>query len=348
MFDAIEPLQEERENQLSQKSLDSIYALNYPASGESKATESEKPENKTTPSDRPLSGTESHIQVDGIDRQYYVHLPKDYDASKSYPVIMAFHGAGGKASYNNEMTRLNGLSDKENVIVVYPQGLNGRWNDGRVIDGKRGPNDVAFASQVIDQIKLDYPSVDKGRIYAVGFSNGGFFAQRLAMEKPEKIAAVTSISATMTKELAEQKQPTIPVPVLYIVGDEDRVVPIEGGDITVNNKKTGEVISAEEAIQKWIQTNGIGNSNNVRVVETDRNPDDGTTIITRHFKGATSQREVVQMRVQGGGHAYPSADARYQIDKFQGKTTQEIANEDIWDFLKTRRRAIFGSVNSFV
>lgn len=75
------------------------------------------------------------IDHEGLERTYFVHLPASYNTSISYPLIFAMHG-GGLLGYKGieGQSQLSQLSDSENFIVVYPEGLKTlgfrTWNAG--------------------------------------------------------------------------------------------------------------------------------------------------------------------------------------------------------------------------
>ena len=93
-------------------------------------------------------------------------------------------------------------NSKKDLIIVCTQtghlsSLNTRgWNDCRN-DAPRTPtvNDVDFTVVLLDLIKEKYNSND-AKVFAVGSSNGGHFANRLAQEIPHRITAFASIVAS--------------------------------------------------------------------------------------------------------------------------------------------------------
>jgi len=115
------------------------------------------------------------VIVDGHKRDYKVHVPKSYDKSAAVPLVIALHGGGGRTWSMERLTKFSTLSDKEGFIVVYPEGYEKQWNDGREADNIRAQklnlDDVGFISKVIDAIEEKY-SIDKKRVYAAGISNG--------------------------------------------------------------------------------------------------------------------------------------------------------------------------------
>ena len=71
--------------------------------------------------------------VDGVEREYILHLPKNY-GNETLPLVMVFHGGGGTAEQIKDHTKFSKLADKENLIVVYPNSVDKNWNDGRIGD----------------------------------------------------------------------------------------------------------------------------------------------------------------------------------------------------------------------
>src|SRR5690349_3628597 len=73
------------------------------------------------------------ITVDGIEREYILHLPNGYESSiENLPLVMVFHGGGGNAGQMKNHTKFNRLADKESFVVVYPNAVDKNWSDGRI------------------------------------------------------------------------------------------------------------------------------------------------------------------------------------------------------------------------
>ena len=124
---------------------------------------------------------EHSVTVDGISRKYLVFAPKEFD--KPLPVVLAFHGGGGNARQMERYTRFNDLAAKEGFLVVYPEAVDGNWNDGRGIAGVRAQqeniDDVKFVRTIVDRISKEH-KIDRSRVFSTGISNGGFMSHRLA------------------------------------------------------------------------------------------------------------------------------------------------------------------------
>lgn len=210
---------------------------------------------------------EHTIVVDGVARTYLIHVP-DRKAAVPPPVVLGFHGGGGTAQWMNRLTGLSDLADREGFVVVYPQGIDRGWNDGREI-ADRTSDDVRFTTALIEDLS-SRRIVDRKRVYATGISNGGFFCQYLAMMAPGSVRAIASVAATIPERLisrgtagavshrtagaASHGRAAEPhaavshgnagaeahgtagaashaVPILFILGTHDPVISFDGGDI---------------------------------------------------------------------------------------------------------------------
>ena len=89
---------------------------------------------------------------------------------------------------------------------------------------------MGFLSALIDRFAKIY-SIDKKRVYLTGISNGGLMSFRLACEIPEKIAAVAVVTACMPEDLVPTCSTARAVPVLIIDGNDDPLMPWEGGSV---------------------------------------------------------------------------------------------------------------------
>ncbi len=97
------------------------------------------------------------IQSGGLERTYRVHLPTSYNGTQSLPLVLVFHGGGGSGQSMNGLTNFNVLADEKDFIVVYPDGYQRHWGDGRGTSPSErdGVDDVAFISALIDHLSKD-------------------------------------------------------------------------------------------------------------------------------------------------------------------------------------------------
>ncbi|MDV7396997.1 hypothetical protein RZS08_36700, partial [Arthrospira platensis SPKY1] len=89
-------------------------------------------------------------------------------------------------------------------------------------------------------------NIDLNRVYATGFSNGGFMSYRLACEASDRIAAIAPVAGTMPIAIANNCQPTRSVPILHIHGTADFIVPYAGNS---------SFLSVGESIEYWRNSN---------------------------------------------------------------------------------------------
>ena len=266
------------------------------------------------------------IIVGGIARTYHVHLPPRQTVAT--PMLLALHGGSGTGAGVSALTHLNDLADREGVLVVYPDGLHKSWADGRgVTDAdQQGIDDVAFFRQLITNLQAQY-AIDAHRIYVTGISNGGFMTQRLGCALADKIAAVVSVAATISTNLAALCAPSRPLPILYVLGENDPLVPYAGG---VVNGNRGTALSAADSVATWAKLDGCIGAPTTRTLP-DRVQDD-THVSETLYTNCQGSAQVGLYSVAGGGHTWPSGE-QYLPVALVGRTTYQIDNDDLWAFL---------------
>jgi polyhydroxybutyrate depolymerase len=197
---------------------------------------------------------ERTVAVDGIERSYTVHMPPR--AASPAPVVLIFHGGGGRPQAIANKTGMNDLADQYGFIAVYPAGAErasgrgGTWNIG----GPSSPssaNDVAFVQALLGDLERNTP-IDHARIYATGLSMGGIFSYRLACEMSNTFAAIAPVSATMVEPSCH---PRSPVAVLHIHGTDDNRIPLNGGrgEMTAANRSWP---APQQGLSLWSRLDG--------------------------------------------------------------------------------------------
>lgn len=63
----------------------------------------------------------------GFQRTYSLVAPEDFDAEKSYPLVVVFHGAGGSGLEMFTGTGLQDLASEHGYLIAFPNGVDQGW-----------------------------------------------------------------------------------------------------------------------------------------------------------------------------------------------------------------------------
>lgn len=138
----------------------------------------------------------------GTVRKYLVHAPPSYTDGKAYPLVLIFHGSGGKAEDMVTTTGINALADTEDFLVVYPHETS-------------VPQAVG---ELIDHLSATW-SVDPKRVHAAGFSRGATAIYDLARRLPGRFGSVAPVSGSGQGDTPLPK----PVSLITFQGGVDRL-----------------------------------------------------------------------------------------------------------------------------
>lgn len=275
------------------------------------------------------------IKVDELERDFIIHYPSGYKSGDRIPAVIILHGGGGRGKGMSKLTGFDNVSNDYYFAAVYPDGIEKSWNDGREItkhikDGKL-VDDVKFISCLIDTLVRKY-SIDSSCIYVTGISNGGIMSFRLGCELSDKIAAIAPVAASMTELEYNGCSPSKTIPVMIIFGDEDPLVPFNGGEIM---RKRGKVVPVKESVDFWVRFDGC--SQEPAKTEVD-SVDDETKAIRYSYTEGSNGIEVVYWLIKGGGHTWPGG-IQYLPSLIVGKVSKEInASLEIWKFFDSARK----------
>ena len=277
------------------------------------------------------------LRVDERRRSMIIHLPRDYNPENQYPLVINMHGFLMNATQQKNYTQFNELADQEGVIVVYPEGINKRWNSGEFFGVKSKIDDVAFVGAIIDFMALKY-KVDTKRVYATGYSAGGFMAYKLACSLSERIAAIAPVASSMTAENFHDCDPQFDVAILAMNGTGDFITAYNGFVSVTSTPKVMVFWSEELNCSPEPQVSFLPNSNT----------QDKSEIEKIDFEECNGATPVVFYKILKGGHTWPGAKSVPIL----GNTNQDVsANDEIWNFFKNKTvslSAICESPNNLV
>ena len=260
---------------------------------------------------------ERTIVHDGIERSFIQYTPSEYNPDSTYSLVLVLHGFTQNAEAIMNYSDFNALAEEQKFIVVYPNGINNAWNTQTGFPGGSTADDVGFLDALVDLL-LDEKSIHPRRVYACGFSAGGFMSYILACELQDRLAAIASVAGTYARAALNNCQPARPFPILHIHGTDDLIVPAGGSFAN---------ISVEETLEFWQMENECA----VDPILTEWPDDagDGTRIEFFDFGLCSGLSALQYLRVINGGHTWPGASQNSGI----GTTTQNLdATAAIWDF----------------
>lgn len=293
---------------------------------------------------QPQDGTEeATLEVGGRERTYLYHHPpswkgEPHDAQeKKLPLVVALHGRGGQGKSQESLTHMTDIADREGFVIAYPDGHRRSWHDARDKGpaAEDGVDDVAFISALIDHF-VAHHSVDPKRVFVTGTSNGGIMTYRVACELADKIAAAGPVIGLMPDMPSYECKPSRPVPMMIFAGNDDPLIPYEGGDVFGDER--GKVMSAHATRAKWAELNGCEGADVQQTI--DPNADDGTRVQEMRHSHCKDGSQVVLFTVEGGGHTWPNGE-QYLPEAVIGKTTRDIdASEQLWAFFRDRQPPI--------
>ena len=148
-------------------------------------------------------------------------------------------------------------------------------------------------------------------------SNGGYMSFLLACQLSEKIAAVASVTGSMTPETFDACSPQHPTPILQIHGTNDEIVPYNGASWSR---------SIEDVMTYWVNYNNCDEPPSTTVFP-DIDPTDGSTVEHIVYQNGDNGVTTEHMKVLGGRHTWPGS-----AYNFPGTNQDISASMEIWEF----------------
>jgi polyhydroxybutyrate depolymerase len=126
-------------------------------------------------------GLKGDLMAGGVMRTYTAVVPATYDGNRKLALVIAFHGDNGSgAAFRFQLAYEN--ATKEDAVVLYPDGV-GSTQDQTAWD-LSNPNsiDMALYDALVTKAFATW-CLDSTRIFVVGFSSGGYFANQVACRR---------------------------------------------------------------------------------------------------------------------------------------------------------------------
>ena len=273
------------------------------------------------------------VTIDGERRTFSVLGAPEGPSSRR--LVLVFHGSKQSGDVHRRFTgdALAPLATQGDAVVVYLDGYRGNWNDARLESTfparRRGMDDVAFARAVVERVTATHGLV-AGPAVMVGYSNGGQMVLRLLHQAPELVAATVVLAATMPAPenripgLVDAGSRPVPVPIAFVHGTRDRIVPFDGGAMSrwaqSFFKVGGRTLSARDTAAYFAARHGIRAEPVTETVPAGP-ASDGRTQVVRTTYRQERVPPVVLYEVRGGGHTIPGPRRSPRV---MGRTATDV------------------------
>ena len=285
----------------------------------------------------------SLVQLTAGRRPYLLYLPKNYSTEKRMPMIVMLHGCRQDAETFAGVTRMNGIADRDNFLVLYPEQRRLAnslrcWN-WYSRSAQTGAGEAAILTDMVRSLADEY-RVDTRRIYVAGLSAGAAMANNLAVCHADLFAACALHSglafgaATSSHEamkamregarhdahdtgkraFIQSRGKTAEMPALVIQGDQDEVVnPANAGQVVSQFAVMNELLAEDADLQPGVPR---------EKVSTNRNNTSYSYEITDVERGG--QVLIRKIMVSGLGHAWSGGPDHYHYSDPRGPNASEL------------------------
>jgi len=265
------------------------------------------------------------LKHNGVVREYYVSYPEK--AEGPCPLIINLHNFNGNANFIQTVSEMDDYALPANIAVVYPEGIDNSWNVGTPWDNN-DHDDVGFIDVLIDAVASRY-NIDLNRVYACGYSNGGYLAYELACHLAHKITAFGSIGGNFmlnSDQICDQDRM---IPIIDFKGTSD---PFVAYDVTFPGEFSDDgSLLVNENIAFWSKVNDLTESS-VEYIE-DLNQADSTTVEKIIYSNESHNTRFVHYKIINGGHQWFGTKIGDDHVSYIGFNNHEIhASEIIVDF----------------
>ncbi len=195
----------------------------------------------------------------GQTRNYLVYVPDGYVPEQPTPLVLAMHQFASNGPAFAAVSGWTDTADRVGCLVVFPTGgivamppLQWIWNIWRFDEAP--PPDGAFLIDLVDEVASNY-TVDRARVYATGFSNGGMMSATLACRYADTFAAIAPVASgwiTAYNPPESQCQPSVGIPVWQWRGEYENA-------LVSGNPPHALPRTVQDAQQRsfWITTNRV-------------------------------------------------------------------------------------------
>lgn len=227
------------------------------------------------------------ITAGGLKRDYIVSMPAGARQRDRLPVIFVFHGYKEDA----EKIRKNSGLDAADAIVAYLDGKDSAWAPAPYASTS-GQQDLAFVDAVLAELEGEF-SIDRSRVFAAGFSNGGGFAAFVGCQRPQAFTGIATVAGAYYQRVSAGCS-QIPMMHVDFHGTADKVIAYNGGQ-----RHATAYNSVEEMLNESASRNHCAER------------DEDTEVVPGVLRERWSRcdAELAHYRIDNGPHVWPGGAA---------------------------------------
>ncbi len=234
---------------------------------------------------------------DGVKHRFLLDLP---EVSADAPLVIMLHGYGNTAESFRTAVHFEREANELGYAVAYVTGApdpnvptsSTGWHSETNTDGNR---DAEFLISLVRYLQDSY-GLNRERVYAVGFSNGGLMAHRLAMEAGDVFSACVSVAGWMPKSVWEARREVNEIGFFQITGEKDDAVP-KNSD---GSARYHTAPAIEDVVDYWAESNGLSRTETSSV---------GKSSVLSIYSEKEKPQQIWSLFVTDGRHSWP--DSRF-------------------------------------
>ena len=244
----------------------------------------------------------------GGDRAATLLLPEGADLAQPRPLIVLLHGYSSFAEQADQYFQFSQQVDGGGFGLLLPDGTRDQytlrfWNATPECCDIFGaePDDVGYIKSLIEEANT-HASFDQ--VFAVGHSNGGFMAYRLACEEVPGLTAIVSLAGGAFADPEDCRVPA-PLSVLQIHGTDDKIVLYKGGRLPDHPAPDRQAVpGAKDSVLRWTERAGcdIEQAKFYPPIDTDAAVEGAETSIVRFADGCAEGTVMELWTIKGGRH----------------------------------------------
>lgn len=240
---------------------------------------------------------------------YRLYVPETVGAGPA-PLVIDLHGLTVSPLEHDALTGMAEAATERGFVLAQPRGKDPGPFWSAEPRSPLSAADVAFVRALVDDAAVR-TAIDPNRVYAMGWSNGGGMAHRLACDAADVFAAIGPVAGA--HPLDRSCDATDRVAVIAVHGTDDDFVPFDG---------LGPLLpSIPEWATDWAMRNACANGPTEQRIADD--------VVALSWTECADGTAVVLYVVEGGGHSWPGTP---DPEKLAETTSSISATELILDF----------------